>query len=187
MNRPRHLWAACCFRPSAEAAIPQSIRRRSHSKLWAVTPLRPLGTDRTRGVTTGSLVCCTEAEEKISTDSENGDERSFPKFSYCVIPVPNSPTSGSNSRRCTDATGRRPTDRSLSLLPQPVRFNPAVYLFVSLSIRLATPFTKLLEVLLLHCGRWKKAHGWWGWPSNRLTLYLLLPYPSNHLRQSASR
>lgn len=192
MNRARLLWAACCFRPSTEAAIPQSIRRRSHSKLWAVTPLRPLGTDRTRGVTAGSLVCCNEAEERIDTDSVSDDEWSLPQFSYCIIPVPTSSASGSNTWGCTDATGSRPTDRRLSLLPQPVRPKPAVYLFVSLSIRLAIPLTKILEVLPLYCGHWKKSHGWWGWPSNRLTLCLQLPYPSTHLHQfklaqSASR
>ena len=108
------------------------------------TPNPPLGTPL--------LVRRTEAEERIATDSVNVDERSLPQFSYCIIPVPTSPASGSDTCRCTDATGRRQTDRRLSRLPQPVTLNPAVYLSVSQSIRLAIPFTNILEVLLLYCG-----------------------------------
>lgn len=71
MNPGRRLWAACCCRPSAEAAVLRNIRRWSHSKLSAVTPRRPLGTDRARSVTAGSLVWYTEAAERVATDDVN--------------------------------------------------------------------------------------------------------------------
>jgi hypothetical protein len=88
MNRVLRLWTACCCRPATEAAVSRSIRRAFRSKLWAVTPRRPLGTDRTRRVTVGPLVCSTEAEERIALDGVNDDTRNFPKFSYYCIPVP---------------------------------------------------------------------------------------------------
>jgi hypothetical protein len=50
MNRYRSLCAGCCCRPSAEAAVSPSSHRWSRSKLWPVTALQPLGTERTRSV-----------------------------------------------------------------------------------------------------------------------------------------